>query len=175
MRWSMKKIPRYRKKRNARWRGLSALGRLNMPTCRTDRNGDYVFAWERMLALNGNTAPYLQYAHARICSIFRKAGVEETAMHGPLLPDHAAERALAAKILECPEAVVRVAELLRPHILCNYLYELATAFSSFYDNCPVINADTPAQRDSRLYLCHLSRHMLATGLDLLGITAPEEM
>lgn len=165
-------LPEEKKRAVARAVGIGAVKYADLAH---DRNNDYVFAWERMLALNGNTAPYLQYAHARICSIFRKAGVDEATLRGPFVLEHAAERALAGKLLELPEAVARVAETLRPHILCNYLYELAAAFSSFYDNCPVINADTPTLRASRLYLCHLSRRTLATGLDLLGITAPEEM
>ena len=140
-----------------------------------DRNNDYVFCWDRMLALNGNTAPYLQYAHARICSIFRKGGVEEGTLTGPLLITHDAERALTLKLLAFGEVVAEVAAELRPHTLCTYLYELSTAFSGFYDQCPVLTATDAATRASRLFLCRMTQQTLARGLGLLGIDAPDEM
>jgi len=164
-------LPEEKKRKVAQAVGIGAVKYADLSH---DRNNDYVFAWDRMLALNGNTAPYLQYAHARICSIFRKAGLTEVP-EAPIPLDHPAERALAVKLLELPEVVARVEEDLRPHVLCGYLYELATAFSSFYDNCPVLTAETPELRASRLFLCHLSRRTLACGLGLLGIAAPQEM
>jgi len=140
-----------------------------------NRNNDYVFSFPRMLAMTGNTAPYLQYAHARISSIFRKAGIDPATLAPTFTVVHAAERELGLLLLEFPTAVATVAAELRPHILCNYLYDLAVGFSSFYDQCPVLTADDAPTRDSRLALCALVRRTLARGLDLLGIEAPNEM
>lgn len=140
-----------------------------------DRINDYVFAWDRMLALNGNTAPYLQYAHARICSIFRKGRIEEDAVAGPVVLGHPAERALALKLLELPEVLETLEADLRPHILCSYLFELSVVFSGFYDQCPVLIAETEQMKNSRLYLCRVTQQTLSTGLGLLGIEAPREM
>jgi len=151
------------------------IGAVKYADLSIDRNRDYVFAWDRMLALNGNTAPYLQYAHARICSIFRKGGIDEEGIAGPFTVTHPAERALNIKLLEFPEVVAEVEKELRPHTLCTYLYELAAAFSTFYDNCPVLIAETAEIRASRLFLCRVTQETLARGLDLLGIQAPREM
>lgn len=139
-----------------------------------NRNNDYVFSFKRMLSLNGNTAPYLQYAHARICSIFRKGEYAQTTT-SYLVITHPAERDLALKLLRFPEALEMVEVELRPHILCNYLFELATAFSTFYDQCPVIVCNDSIQKNSRFYLCRVTQRTLALGLNLLGIDAPEEM
>lgn len=165
-------LPEEKKRQVAHAVGIGAVKYADLSI---DRNRDYVFSWDRMLALNGNTAPYLQYAHARICSIFRKGGIDEEAISGPFTVTHPAERALALKLLEFPEVVAEVEKELRPHTLCTYLYELATAFSTFYDNCPVLTAETPDIRASRLFLCRVTRETLARGLDLLGIQAPREM
>ena len=151
------------------------IGAIKYADLSHDRNNDYVFAWERMLALTGNTAPYLQYAHARICSIFRRGNVEEEAQEGPLQITHPAERALALKLLALPEVVAAVEIDLRPHALCTYLYDLASAFSGFYDQCPVLTAETDEIRATRLFLCRLTQRVIARGLDLLGIAAPREM
>ena len=128
-----------------------------------------------MLALNGNTAPYLQYAHARICSIFRKAQLDPADFNEKAFVSAPAERELMIKILEFSQAVEQVASELRPHILCNYLYELATTFSGFYDKCPVLAAENDDLRKSRLALCNTTRKTLSQGLELLGIAAPREM
>jgi arginyl-tRNA synthetase len=127
-----------------------------------------------MLSFDGNTAPYLQYAHARIRSILRKsdAQVPEPSairIHAP------AERALAISLLRFPTAVSGVADSLEPHRLCTYLYELATTFSGFYEACPVLRASTAEERESRLALSDVTSRVLALGLDLLGIDAPERM
>ncbi len=151
------------------------IGAVKYSDLRQDRHNDYVFDWDRMLALVGNTAPYLQYAHARICSIFRKGGVEEEAITAAPAVSHPAERALALKLLAFAEVVEAVEAELRPHILCTYLYELATAFSGFYDQCPVLTAETEASKQARLALCRAARRTLARGLELLGIEAPREM
>jgi len=140
-----------------------------------DRIKDYVFDWNRMLAFDGNTAPYLMYAHARICSILSKAGAGGDAlMHSAIGLDAPAERALALELAQFPRVVQRTAETLKPHRLCQYLFELATAFTAFYQACPVLRADEPV-RSSRLALCALTARVLAKGLELLGIAAPETM
>src|SRR5262249_32644271 len=139
-----------------------------------DRVKDYVFDWSRMLAFEGNTAPYLQYAHARIRSIFRKAG-EATPPASAIVVAAPAERALALELL-CFGSVVReVADTLQPHRLCTCLYTLATAFSTFYEACPVLKAAGEEERLSRLALCDLTARVIARGLDLLGIEAPDRM
>jgi arginyl-tRNA synthetase len=139
------------------------------------RERDYVFDWDRMLAFDGNTGPYLQYAATRIGSIFRKAGIDDRqALAGRILLEEPAERALALKLLGLGEAVGTVADTLEPHRLCTYLFELASAFTDFYEACPVLAAPEPT-RGSRLALCALVARTLALGLDLLGIQVPERM
>jgi arginyl-tRNA synthetase len=142
----------------------------------TDRIKDYVFDWDRMLAFDGNTAPYLQYAHARICSIFRRAGLsrDQVRTGSPSLAEPA-ERALALTLLGFDAAVGDTAERSSPHRLCTYLYDLASAFTTFYEHCPVLKATDVAVRDGRLVLCDVTARVLAAGLDLLGIDAPEQM
>src|SRR5205823_1223302 len=116
-----------------------------------DRVKGYVFDYERMLAFEGNTAPYLQYAHARIRSIFRK-GNELSPEPSVIRIEEPPERALALTLLRFPTAVSGVVETLEPHRLCTYLFELATAFSTFFERCPVLKAPTAEQRRSRLAL-----------------------
>ena len=143
-----------------------------------DRIKDYVFDWERMLAPEGRTGPYLQYAHARIRSIFRKAGeggVEPPASGTRIALAEPAERALGLELLGFGAAVLDAAESLKPHRLAGYLYDLATVFTAFFENCPVLRAPDAATRDSRLALCALTADVLARGLDLLGIEAPGRM
>jgi arginyl-tRNA synthetase len=150
------------------------VGAVKYADLSSDRIKDYVFDYDRMLAFEGNTAPYLMYAHARIRSIFRKAG--ETPPEGAAftLADPA-ERALALELLRFGAAVEDVAATLEPHRLCGYLYDLAGAFTTFYERCPVLRADDAPTRRSRLALCDLSARVLAKGLDLLGIEAPDQM
>ncbi len=155
------------------------IGAIKYADLSSDRVKDYVFAWERMLSFDGNTAPYLQYSYVRIRSIFRKAkeqglltdGVERS----PIVLDAPAERALAVKLLQWPAVIESVAQSLEPHRLCNYLYELAAGYHQFFEQCPVLRADSPAQRDSRLALSDLVAHTLRTGLMLLGIEVVEQM
>ena len=142
-----------------------------------DRIKDYVFDPERMVAVVGRTGPYLQYAHARIRSIFREgAGSGVTGGQGAsIVVAEPAEHKLALELLDFGSAVLEAGETLRPHRLAGYLYDLATAFSTFYETCPVLKAPDEATRDSRLALCELTARVLARGLMLLGIAAPERM
>ncbi len=148
------------------------IGAVKYADLSKDRTSDYVFSWDKMLSFDGNTAPYLQYAHARIKSIFRKAG--EFRADAPIDLSTPHELALAKHVLRFGEIVELVARELKPHHLCNYLYELATKFSGFFENCPVIQSDEPL-RSSRLVLCDVTAKTLAGGLDLLGIQHPEQM
>ena len=137
------------------------------------RMTDYVFSWDRMLSLQGNTAPYLQNAYVRIRSIFRKAG-EEFVPANELGLAEPAELNLAKRLVQFGEIVPQVLNDFRPNLLANYLFELANAFHAFYEACPVLKADEPA-RSTRLALCELTARVLQRGLDLLGITVPEKM
>jgi arginyl-tRNA synthetase len=138
-----------------------------------DRTSDYLFSFEKMLSLEGNTAPYLQYAHARIRSIFRKAG-SATGAGGPVRLQTPHELALAKHMLRFPEVITLASRELKPHHLCTYLYELATKFSGFYENCPVLQSDE-ATRASRLAICDTTARTMARGMELLGIEHPEQM
>lgn len=137
------------------------------------RMTDYVFSWDKMLALQGNTAPYLQNAFVRIRSIFRKAN-ESAPKIGKLVLTEAAEIGLARKLCQFAEIVPQVLNDFRPNVLANYLFELANSFHSFYEACPVLKSEEPA-RSSRLALCDLTGRVLERGLDLLGIKVPEKM
>jgi arginyl-tRNA synthetase len=137
------------------------------------RMTDYIFSWDRMLALQGNTAPYLQNAYVRIRSIFRKAG--ETVPAAPeIILSQPAELQLAKRLTQLAEIVPAVLNDFRPNLLANYLFELANNFHAFYEACPVLKADEPT-RTSRLALSELTARTLRRGLDLLGIQAPEKM
>ena len=149
-----------------------AMGALKYFDLSFQRERDYVFDWDRMLAFDGNTGPYLQYAVTRIRSIFRRGGIDAAAAAaGPVTIGEPAERALALKLLGLAEAVQGVADSLEPHRLCTYLFELATAFTDFFETCPVLQASDDATRRSRLALCALTDRALTLGLDLLGIEA----
>ncbi|MCK5270720.1 MAG: arginine--tRNA ligase [Sedimentisphaerales bacterium] len=138
---------------------------------------DYVFDWDKMLAMEGNTAPYMQYAYARVRSIFRKGGVNEDDLLGrdhPVELTEPDELALAKLLLRFGEVVETVARDLRPHLLINYLFDLAQAFSGFYTNCPVLKAE-PSARTNRLLLCYQTARTIRCGLGLLGIETIEQM
>jgi arginyl-tRNA synthetase len=155
---------------------MLGIGAIKYADLSTDRSRDYVFDWERMLAFEGNTAPYLQYAHARIRSIFRRAELE--ASTEPLTgaaPAEPAERDLALALLGFADAVSSTLAATNPSRLCAYLFDLATTFSGFYENCPVLKAPTAELRTSRLALSDLTARVLARGLALLGIEAPDQM
>ena len=166
-------LPADERSRVARMVGIGAVKYADLST---DRVRDYVFDWERMLSFDGNTAPYLQYAHARICSIFRRAGIDRASVASTTLSVvEPQERDLALKILGFESAILDTLERYSPHRLCTYLYELATAFTAFYEHCPVLKADDDAIRASRLALCDLTARVMNRGLGLLGIDAPEQM
>ena len=137
------------------------------------RMTDYVFSWDKMLSLQGNTAPYLQNAYVRIRSIFRKAGESARKINKLLLGD-SAEITLAKRLCQFAEIVPQVLNDFRPNILANYLFEVANSFHAFYEACPVLKSEEPA-RSSRLALCALTGRVLHRGLDLLGIKVPEKM
>jgi arginyl-tRNA synthetase len=137
------------------------------------RMTDYVFSWDRMLSLQGNTAPYLQNAYVRIRSIFRKSGEPAPKIDKLILRDPS-EITLAKRICQFAEIVPQVLNDFRPNILANYLFELGNSFHTFYEACPVLKSDEPV-RGSRLALCDLSGRVLQRGLDLLGIKVPEKM
>ena len=155
------------------------LGAIKYADLLPNRQSDYVFSWDKMLALNGNTAPYLQYAYARIRSIFRKAGTDPVAvaaqdLSAPFSPTTPEEIALAKHLLHFGLALEAVAEEYRPNFLCNYLSELAGFFARFYEQCPVLKAE-PHERTLRLALCDLTGRVLRQGLEVLGIETLEQM
>jgi arginyl-tRNA synthetase len=137
------------------------------------RMTDYIFSWDKMLSLQGNTAPYLQNAYVRCRSIFRKLPGAFVAP-AVLRLHEKAELDLAKKMLLFPDVVPAILDGFKPNILANYLYELAAVFHGFYETCPVLSAETSV-RDTRLMLCDIFSRLLRTGLGLLGIEVPEKM
>lgn len=150
------------------------IGAVKYADLSQNRASDYVFSWDKMLSLDGNTAPYMQYAYARVRSIYRKGGLDASSAGGAIRIGEPAERMLAVKLMQFPEAVATVAAECLPNVLCAYLYDLAGAFTAFYENCPVLKSDEPI-RASRLALCDLTARVIRTGLDLLGIQTIEQM
>lgn len=154
------------------------IGGIKYADLHHNRDSDYVFDYDKMLATNGDTAAYMQYAHARIYGIFRKGKIDpdefrQTASSIQLAEP--SERTLALKLLRYPETLDAVLVDFRPNLLTQYLFELANDLTGFYDKCPVLKAATPELRDSRLRLCDLAGRIIAHGLDLLGIKAPRQM
>jgi arginyl-tRNA synthetase len=152
------------------------LGAIKYADLLPNRQSDYTFSWDKMLALNGNTAPYLQYAYARARSIFRKTdpAANRQAAVDPIVLAAPAELALARQLLKFGLVLEAVAEESRPNFLCNYLYELAGHFAGFYEACPVLKASGD-ERLSRLALCDLTARVLRQGLEVLGIEVLEQM
>ena len=150
------------------------IGALKYADLLPNRQSDYVFSWDKLLALNGNTAPYLQYAYARIRSIFRKGDVGQHVSPAALELGAPEELALARHLLNFGLVLEAVAEDYRPNYLCNYLYELGGRFTAFYENCPVLKSEAE-QRASRLVLCDLTARVLKQGLHVLGIETLEQM
>ncbi len=139
------------------------------------RTTDYVFDWDNMLAFEGNTAPYMQYAYTRVASIFAKAGLSMDELNGEIKVTEEKEKALIAKLLQFEEAVQAVAREGQPHIMCSYLFELAGQFSSFYEACPILVAEDEKIKQSRLKLAALTAKTIKQGLSLLGINTLERM
>jgi len=150
------------------------IGAVKFAELSQHRLTDYVFSWDRMLALNGDTAPYLQNSYVRIRSIFRKLDAPFDASAATIVLAKDAEIHLARLLVRFAEVLPTVIEEHRPNLLANYLLELARAFHSFYEACPVLKAEE-ATRTSRLALCELTSRVLSTGLGLLGIRCPERM
>ncbi|USH03382.1 arginine--tRNA ligase [Grimontia kaedaensis] len=138
------------------------------------RTTDYVFDWDNMLAFEGNTAPYMQYAYTRVASIFNKAGIDANSIEGQIIVSEEREKALVSKLLQFEEAVDGVAREGQPHIMCSYLFDLAGTFSSFYEACPILNAEGETKQ-SRMKLAALTSRTIKQGLDLLGINTLERM
>jgi arginyl-tRNA synthetase len=167
-------LPEAERREIARVVGIGAVKYADLSP---NRQSDYVFSWDKMLALNGNTAPYLQYAYARIQSIFRKGDIQSPASGmppGALTLSAPEELALARHLLNFGLTLEAVADEYRPNFLCNYLYDLAGQFTRFYENCPVLKSEG-STRDSRLVLCDLTAKVLKRGLGALGIEILEQM
>jgi arginyl-tRNA synthetase len=153
------------------------IGAVKYADLSTARESGYVFDWDRMISFRGNTGPYLQYAAARIRSIFRRAGEAggpggpATAVAVTTLP----ERALALRLLDFGAAVSQLGQTAEPHRLCAFLFDVASLFTTFYEECPVLKAEPESLRAARLALCALTLRVLTTGLDLLGVPVPEQM
>ncbi|MCS7336740.1 MAG: arginine--tRNA ligase [Verrucomicrobiae bacterium] len=162
-------LPEAQRREIARVVGIGAVKYADLMQ---NRETDYVFRWDKLLALDGNTAPYLQYAYTRIASIFRKGQVAQ--IEPRLVFEAPEELALAKHMLNFGLVLENAANEYRPNFICNFLYELAVRFSAFYENCPVLQAPEPL-RLSRLTLCHLAAQILKTGLGVLGIRTLEQM
>jgi arginyl-tRNA synthetase len=155
--------------------GIAALKYADLSQNRTS---DYVFSYDKMLAMNGNTATYLQYAYARVRSIFSKGQVDVQQLRrapGTILLGTAAERDLGLALLRFPEALDSTLADYRPNQMTSYLFELANKYSTFFENCPVLKAETDELRTSRLMLCDLTARAIKQGLELLGIDVVEQM
>jgi arginyl-tRNA synthetase len=157
----------------ARKVGIGAVKYADLSKTRTN---DYIFAWDSMLSFDGNTAPYLQYAFTRVQSIFRRADVDPATLVQPIILATDAEKVLAIKLLQFSEVLDQVAREALPHLLCSYLYDIASLYMSFYEACPILKEGVdPATRASRLRLCHLVARTMEKGLELLGIEVMERM
>src|SRR6516225_9091402 len=151
------------------------IGAIKYADLSTARDSAYIFDWDRMISFHGNTGPYLQYATTRIRSIFRRAGIAETDARGPIQITAPAERELALKLLGFGAVVTQVADAAEPHRLCAYVFEVASLFTTFYEQCPVLKADDDETRQSRLALCAATLRVLIAGLGLLGVPVPDRM
>jgi arginyl-tRNA synthetase len=154
------------------------IGAIKYADLAHNRTSDYVFSYEKMLAMTGNTAAYMQYSYARVRSIFAKGGLDESEIRNSkfeILLTNQQERALAVSLLQFAETLDRVVADFRPNYLTAYLFELATRYSDFFENCPVLKAETDALRTSRLMLCDLTARTIELGLNLLGIEVVERM
>lgn len=152
-----------------------AMGAVKYADLSKSRTTDYIFDWDNMLAFEGNTAPYMQYAYTRVLSVFRKAGMSESQLTGAMQISDPREAALATRLLQFEEALNVVARDGTPHVMCAYLYDVAGMFSSFYEHCPILSAESEEVRNSRLKLALLTAKTLKAGLDTLGIDTVERM
>ncbi len=152
------------------------IGAVKYADLSKNRTTDYVFDWDNMLAFEGNTAPYMQYAYTRVLSVFRKADIDENVLAAaPIILTEDRETQLAARLLQFEETLTVVAREGTPHVMCAYLYDLAGLFSGFYEHCPIITAESETARNSRLKLAQLTARTLKQGLDTLGIETVERM
>ncbi len=152
------------------------IGAVKYADLSKNRTTDYVFDWDNMLAFEGNTAPYMQYAYTRVLSVFRKAELEESAIiNAAVTITEDREAQLAARLLQFEETLNVVARDGTPHVMCSYLYDLAGLFSGFYEHCPILSAESESVRNSRLKLALLTAKTLKLGLDTLGIETVERM
>ncbi|MFP5733146.1 MULTISPECIES: arginine--tRNA ligase [Salmonella] len=152
------------------------IGAVKYADLSKNRTTDYIFDWDNMLAFEGNTAPYMQYAYTRVLSVFRKADIDEQALaSAPVIISEDREAQLAARLLQFEETLTVVAREGTPHVMCAYLYDVAGLFSGFYEHCPILSAENDAARNSRLKLAQLTAKTLKLGLDTLGIETVERM
>lgn len=152
------------------------IGAVKYADLSKNRTTDYIFDWDNMLAFEGNTAPYMQYAYTRVLSVFRKADIDEQALaNAPVIISEDREAQLAARLLQFEETLTVVAREGTPHVMCAYLYDVAGLFSGFYEHCPILSAENDAVRNSRLKLAQLTAKTLKLGLDTLGIETVERM
>ena len=151
------------------------IGAVKYADLSKSRTTDYVFDWDYMLAFEGNTAPYMQYAYTRVASVFKRSGLDEGELTLPVVLNDDHEALLATRLLQFEEAVTTVARDGTPHVMCAYLYDLAGLFSVFYERCPILTADSQDILQSRLKLARLTARTLKQGLDLLGIQTVERM
>ncbi|WP_337022416.1 MULTISPECIES: arginine--tRNA ligase [unclassified Pantoea] len=151
------------------------IGAVKYADLSKSRTTDYIFDWDNMLAFEGNTAPYMQYAYTRVLSVFRKAGIEADSLSGDIVLTEEREAQLATRLLQFEEVITQVARDGTPHVMCAYLYDLAGLFSGFYEHCPILSAEDEQVRNSRLQLAALTAKTLKQGLDTLGIKTVERM
>lgn len=152
------------------------IGAVKYADLSKNRTTDYIFDWDNMLAFEGNTAPYMQYAYTRVLSVFRKANIDEQALaSAPVIISEDREAQLTARLLQFEETLTVVAREGTPHVMCAYLYDVAGLFSGFYEHCPILSAENDAVRNSRLKLAQLTAKTLKLGLDTLGIETVERM
>ncbi|MCS8551174.1 arginine--tRNA ligase [Citrobacter sp. XY323] len=152
------------------------IGAVKYADLSKNRTTDYIFDWDNMLAFEGNTAPYMQYAYTRVLSVFRKADIDESALaNAQVIMSEDREAQLAARLLQFEETLTVVAREGTPHVMCAYLYDVAGLFSGFYEHCPILSAENEEIRNSRLKLAQLTAKTLKLGLDTLGIETVERM
>jgi arginyl-tRNA synthetase len=170
--------PELSPERRAEIAEIVGIGALKYTDLSQNRTSDYVFSYDKMLAMNGNTATYMQYAYARVRSIFAKGNIDVESLRtsgAAITLDAPAERALAIELLRFSEALELTVADYRPNQLTAYLFELANRYSAFFENCHVLRAESDALRHSRLLLCDLTARTIRKGLELLGIRVVEKM